>query len=107
MIHCESPPALLRAQPQHFRTFGALGALGPPVGVQPEVSVGLLERGRLQRPDGAEAKRPAALTGTHCGEHGNTRNEASASPPHHHMLLLMEGRHREDAGCAASPPAWV
>lgn len=40
-------PAFLGTKAQDFGAFGTFWALGPPVGAQPQVSIGLFERGCL------------------------------------------------------------
>lgn len=57
-------PAFLRTEAQDFGAFGTFGALGPPVGDQSLVSIGLFVRRGLEGPHRAQAERPAVVTGT-------------------------------------------
>lgn len=66
-------PAFLGTKPQNFRAFGTFGALGPPVGTQPQVPIGLFKRRRLQGPDRAQAKRPAVVARADCMAKGRNR----------------------------------
>lgn len=59
-------PAFLGTKAQDFGAFGAFWALGPPVGAQPHVPIGLFNRQSLQGPGRTQTKSPTVVTGTDC-----------------------------------------
>lgn len=61
-------PVFLGTQAQNLWTFGTFGTLGPPVGSQSQVPVGVFMRRGVDGPSVAQSKRPAVVTRTDCGK---------------------------------------